>query len=102
MVKKKPLPFLKIVDERYNLPKHKGGGLIRIEAWENSNNIIIKYNISYINFALCQVDNGRVFGYDNAHDYHHKHFFGKITPINFISYETLVEQFEKEIKEYIQ
>jgi len=76
--------------------------LIRIEAWENSSGTIIKYNISYINFALCQADNGRVFGYDNAHDYHHKHFFGKITPIDFTSYEKLVEQFEKEIKEYIQ
>ncbi|MFK5985429.1 MAG: hypothetical protein QM479_08375, partial [Pseudomonadota bacterium] len=32
------------------------------------------------NPMLHQGDNGRVFGYDNAHDYHHKHFFGNISP----------------------
>ena len=102
MAKKKKQPFLKVIDERYDLPKSKGGGVIKIEAWQDSEGIVVKYNIAYINFNLCQEDNGRVIGYDNAHDYHHKHFFGKISPIDFISYENLVTQFEQEIKEYIQ
>jgi len=102
MVKKKISPFLKVIDERYTLSKRKGGGMIRIEAWEGSDGVIVKYNIAYINHNLCQEDNGRVLGYDNAHDYHHKHLLGKVSPINFINYEKLVEQFEQEIKGYIQ
>ncbi len=102
MAKKKTRPFLKVINERYNLPNSKGGGVIKIEAWEDNSGIVVKYNIAYINYSLCQEDNGRVLGYDNAHDYHHKHFFGKVSPIAFISYEKLVLQFEKEIKEYIQ
>ncbi len=93
--------YIKVVDERYTLPSKRGGGIIKIEAWENSSGKLIKYNIAYINHSLFQSDNGRVFGYDNAHGYHHKHFFGEITVIdNFISYEKLIEHFENEIKEY--
>ncbi len=65
--------------------------------------LLIKYNIAYINHSIFQRDNGRVFGYDNAHGYHHKHLFGEITLIDdFISYEKLIERFENEIKEYIK
>ncbi len=95
--------YIKVVDERYTLASKRGGGIIKIEAWENSSGKLIKYNIAYINHSIFQSDNGRVFGYDNAHGYHHKHFFGEITAINnFISYETLIERFENEIKEYIK
>lgn len=95
--------YIKVVDERYTLPSKRGGGTIKIEAWENSSGDLIKYNIAYINHSIFQRDNGRVFGYDNAHGYHHKHLLGEITPIdNFISYEKLIEQFENEIKEYIK
>lgn len=62
----------------------------------------MKYNIAYINHAICQGDNGRVFGYDNAHDYHHRHSHGYIYPIDdFISYEDIVERFESELKEVL-
>lgn len=102
MVKKKQF-FLKVVDERYTLPKSKGGGTIKIEAWENSEGLVVKYNITYINYQVYQKDNGRVLGYDNAHNYHHKHFFGEISPVeDFTSYEDLLQRFEEEIKEYIQ
>ena len=40
MVKKKQF-FLKVVDERYTLPKSKGGGIIKIEAWENSEGLVV-------------------------------------------------------------
>lgn len=74
MVKKKRgSGYLKSVDERYPLSKRQGGGLIRIEAWEDSNGEVVKYSIAYMNHTICQRDNGRVIGYDNAHDYHHKH-----------------------------
>ena len=95
--------YIKVVDERYTLPSKKGGGIIKIEAWEDLSGKLIKYNIAYINHSISQRDNGRVFGYDNAHGYHHKHLFGEITLIDdFISYEKLIERFENEIKEYIK
>ncbi|HIJ32765.1 MAG: transcriptional regulator [Gammaproteobacteria bacterium] len=101
--KKRGAGYLKAIDERYPLSKKQGGGVIRVEVWEDSNGEVVKYSISYINYAICQKDNGRVIGYDNAHDYHHKHYLGEIFPVNdFESYEALVGRFEQEIKEYIQ
>lgn len=105
MVKKSSnrLKYTKVVNERYTLSKKHGGGQIKIEAWEDINGKIVKYNIAYINHSLYQQDNGRVLGYDNAHDYHHKHCFGEIEPVDeFISYEDLLERFDNEIKEYIK
>ena len=95
--------YIKVVDEKYTLPSKRGGGIIKIEAWEDLSGNLIKYNIAYINHSIFQRDNGRVLGYDNAHGYHHKHLFGEITSIDdFISYEKLIECFENEIKEYIK
>lgn len=105
MPKKKSNPtpnFTKVIDERYAIPKRKGGGSLKIEAWANAKGQVIKYNIAYINHAIFAGDNGRVIGYDNAHDYHHKHLLGEIFPIeDFISYEEIVERFEQDIKEYL-
>lgn len=95
--------YTKVIDEQYTLAKKRDGGVIKIEAWQDAERNVIKYNIAYINHALFQGDNGRVIGYGNAHDYHHKHYFGDISPIDdFISYEKLVERFENDIKEYIK
>jgi len=95
--------YIKVVDERYTFPSKKGGGTIKIEAWENKQGQLIRYSIAFINPMLHQGDNGRVLGYDNAHDYHHKHFFGSISPVDdFVSYENIIERFESEIKEYIK
>ena len=100
---KKKQSYIKIVDERFTISRKRGGGAIKIEAWEDHKGIIVKYNIAYINHDLYQKDNGRVIGYDNAHDYHHKHYFGEILPVeDFESYENIVERFENEIKEYIK
>lgn len=95
--------FNKVVSERYPDPKRKGGGLIKIEVWENEAGEVVKYSIAYINHLLFAANNGRVLGYDNAHNYHHKHYFGDIMPVtDFINYQDLIERFEAEIKEFIQ
>ena len=97
------IKYLKVVDERYTISQKNGGGMIKIEAWQNDHGRVVKYSIAYINIRLFQGDNGRVIGYDNAHDYHHKHYFGDISPVDdFTSYEDLVSRFEQEMKEYIQ
>ena len=38
-------------------------------------------------------------GYDNAHDYHHRHFMGEVTAVEFIGYDELVSKFEAEVHE---
>ncbi|QTR50717.1 toxin-antitoxin system TumE family protein [Candidatus Thiothrix anitrata] len=94
--------FTRIIDERYAIPKRKGGGSVKIEAWADTAGNIVKYNIAYINHALFMGDNGRVIGYDNAHDYHHRHHFGDIFPVeDFTTYEEIVERFERDIAEYL-
>lgn len=63
---------------------------------------MVKYSIAYINHLLFAGDNGRVLGYDNAHNYHHKHYFGDIMPVtDFVNYQDLIERFEEELKEFI-
>ncbi len=57
--------------------------------------------MAYINHALCQVDNGRVLGFDNAHGYHHRHYMGKIEPVKYMSYEATLERFQQEWLEIV-
>lgn len=77
--------------------------MIKIEAWENKNGEIVKYSIAYINHRTYAGDNGRVIGYDNTHNYRHKHYLGQISPVEeFASYQDLAERFEEEIKEFIK
>ena len=33
-------------------------------------------------------------GYDNQHGYHHRHYFGEVTPVDFISFEDTEARFE--------
>ena len=59
--------------------------------------------MAYINHSIYSGDNGRVLGYDNTHNFHHKHYFGEIIEIdNFVSFLKQVEDFEQEIKEFIK
>ena len=94
--------YKKVVDEKFIVPVEKGGGIIKFEAWEYKNKIV-KYNMAYINKAIFAEDNGRVLGYDNTHNYHHKHYFGEIMEIdNFTNYQELAKRFKNELKEFIQ
>lgn len=60
---------------------------------------MVRYSLAYINPRLCAVDNGRVLGYDNSHDYHHRHFMGLVEEIVFPGYEVLVNRFQKEVED---
>jgi hypothetical protein len=47
--------------------------------------------------------NGRVLGYDNTHNFHHKHYFGEISEIDdFTNYQELLDRFENEIREFMK
>ncbi len=93
--------FKKVVAEQFTINQKRGGGIVKIDAWENKQGEIKKYSMAYINHLIFSEDNGRVIGYDNTHNYHHKHYFGKISEVeNFTNYQELVERFEKEIMEF--
>jgi len=55
---------------------------------------VVRYNLAYINHTMCQSDNGRVVGFDNAHGFHHRHFMGEIEPVGFVSFEDIEARFQ--------
>jgi uncharacterized protein YfaT (DUF1175 family) len=94
--------YTKVIDEQFIIPSKQGGGIIKFEAWEYKNNIV-KYNMAYINKSIFSNDNGRVIGYDNSHNFHHKHYFGEITELDdFINYQELVKRFRDDLKEFLK
>ena len=61
--------------------------------------LVVKYSLAHINHAVCGADNGRVLGYDNSHDHHHRHFMGKQESFDFIGYEALATRFYDEVRD---
>ena len=101
--RKKQTKFKKVVSEQFPISPKRGGGIIKIEAWENEQGKVVKYSLAYINHMIFSGDNGRVLGYDNAHNFHHKHYFGELSEVDdFTGYQDLVERFEREIREFIK
>jgi len=85
--------------ERFELSAKSGGGILQYEVWGivgNGETIVTRYNLAYINHRICQEDNGRVLGFDNAHDYHHRHYMGTVEAIEHVSYEMTFERFQRE------
>lgn len=39
-------------------------------------------------------DHGRVVGYDNQHGYHHRHYYGQVTAVEFVNFSAIEERFE--------
>jgi len=102
MAKSKKRNYIKVIDEQFIVPYEKGGGIIKFEAWEYESKIV-KYSMAYINKNIFPNDNGRVVGYDNSHDFHHKHYLGHIIEIDdFIDYQELVQRFKNDIKEFVK
>jgi hypothetical protein len=101
VVKKAPRQPLgeKVVDETIKLRRPRRGGRLREEVWQTRDGKVTKYSLAYINHLVCQVDHGRVLGYDNSHDYHHRHLMGKVEAIEFKDYESLAARFREEVQE---
>ena len=66
--------------------------MLKEEVWSDGSKIV-KYSLAYLNPKICGVDDGRVLGYDNGHDRHHRHFMGGVEPFDFSSYEELLSRF---------
>jgi len=84
----------KIVDEVHHISAKRGNGQLRREIWADDKGNVSRYNLAYINFALHKGDHGRVVGYDNQHGYHHRHYFGDVTAVDFVSFENIEDLFE--------
>lgn len=86
----------KIIDAFHKISDKRGNGALRREVWADKDGRITRYNLAYINFFLFTDDNGRVVGYDNAHGYHHRHWFGRVEAVEFTSFEDLEERFQRD------
>jgi len=103
--KSKPKVEIQIERETFKLKTSKGGGILSFEVWgyvQDGKTVVTRYNLAYINPLICPKDNGRVLGFDNAHDYHHRHYMGKVAAVEFVSYEETLEQFQEEWQEIIK
>ena len=82
------------------IPSRLGGGVLKERVIRDlPSKKVASYALAYINPLIFSGDNGRVLGYDNSHDYSHRHFMGTIVADSFTSYEELYERFEREWQE---
>ena len=88
-----------IVDDTIILKRPRRGAKLREEVWQTLDGKVSKYSLAYINHLVCRVDNGRVLGYDNSHDGHHRHFMGNVEPVEFTDYQSLAKRFQVEVQE---
>jgi len=88
----------KRIDETLYLSGSRRGAVLKEEVWYEGEQLV-KYSLAYINSRLCSADDGRVLGYDNSHDHHHRHFMGRTEDIEFDNYESLMKRFEAELRE---
>ena len=85
---------VKVVDRSFAVSRKRGNGTIRYELWE-TDGVVTRYNLTYINHLIFSGDNGRVLGYDNKHG-HHRHLMGKVEPVAYVSFEEIEQRFEQE------
>lgn len=82
--------------EIHRLKGKRKGALLKEQVWFE-NGTVVAYSLAYINLKRCSVDNDRVLGYDNSHNYHHRHFMGEVKGIDFTNYADLTERFIREV-----
>ncbi len=87
-----------LVDEVFTLHKSKGNGVLKRRVWVDEDDQVTRYSMAYINHHVYSGDNGRVFGYDNAHNYHHRHHMGKTEPVDFKNFEDIEIRFQQEFE----
>ncbi len=87
-----------LVDETLSLHKSKGNGTLKRRVWVDEDDEVTRYSLAYINHHIHTGDNGRVLGYDNAHNYHHRHYMGETEPVNFKNFEDIEIRFQQEFE----
>jgi hypothetical protein len=92
----------KVIDSSFVIPRKRGNGIVRREVWVDCQGRVTRYNLAYINAKVFSGDNGRVLGYDNAHEFHHRHWYGEVTPVEFTSFENVEARFEGELIDLLE
>jgi hypothetical protein len=87
-----------LVDEVFTLHKSKGNGILKRRVWVDEGDEVTRYSMTYINHHIYPGDNGRALGYDNAHNYHHRHHMGETEPVNFKNFEDIEIRFQQEFE----
>lgn len=82
--------------EVHRLKGKRKGAKLREQTWLEDGKVT-GYSLAYINLKRCSADNGRVLGYDNSHDYHHRHFMGQVEQMDFTTYAALADRFIREV-----
>lgn len=78
--------------------------MLSYEVWgykDKGKAVVTRYNLACINHAIYRGDNGRVLGFDNACDYHHRHYRGAVEAVEYASYESTLERFQTEWLEIV-
>jgi hypothetical protein len=97
-VAKKKSSVQTTTSEIHRFSGKRKGALLKEQVWFEDEKVVA-YSLAYINLKRCSADNGRVLGFDNSHDYHHRYFMGQVEAIKFTTYNTLVERFIGEVQE---
>jgi hypothetical protein len=85
----------------YSQKGRKQGLIVRIQVDYSRAGNLLRYSLSLIDLSST-LDNGRIVGYDNAHEQHHRHYFGRVDRVEFESYEKLESQFEAQVRQYLE
>ena len=97
MRKQKP-PVRTTKLEEHRLKGKRKGALLKEQIWFEDGKVVA-YSLAYINLRRCRTDNGRVLGFDNSHDYHHRHFLGQVEAVDFSTYKDLADRYIAEVHE---
>ncbi len=92
----------KVIDSSFVIPRKRGNGIVRREVWVDDQGRVTRYNLAYINAKVFSGDNGRVLGYDNAHEFHHRHWYGEVAPVEFTSFENVEARFESDLIDLLE
>lgn len=84
----------KVIDEAHHFSRKRGNGQQRREVWVDAAERVTRYSLAYINHDLYAGDHDRVVGYDNQHGWHHRHWFGTVSAVDFVSFEHTESLFE--------
>jgi hypothetical protein len=97
-VAKRKQPIRRVKLQEYRLKGNRKGAVLKEETCLEDGQVV-GYSLAYINLRRFAGDNGRVLGYDNSHGNHHRHFRGKVEPVNFSTYAEIAERFFREVHE---
>ena len=70
-----------------------GIGILREEVWVDAQEKVVRYNLAFLLPHSFRQDNGRVLGFDNAHNIHERHFMGTAAKVSFTNYAATARRF---------